>query len=361
MWIKQFNGRAYFAMNPGGATPPSVMCSDVIGVASGPLSRSAAVAGVILTFGDTTNVVAMGTLALTNLTTGGVIQALYVFKSATLGAPDIFQITGDVGTSNLSLQKLNANVSTTAPNSIVSTPLGLFFVAPDGLRYIDTQGHVQAPVGYGGTGMTSIFTNAVPQSRIAAAYDSSLLVFGLNNSVSGNIETWCYDTTRQMWHGPHTFPSGLLSSLGNSFLVSPYVASGAFGLYNLSFSPSSASTYTELGLPMTCTATTSLAPDRKEITNISTVKSVLYAGYPASGATYVVTMTDVDGNVLGTCNVVEPAVATAEAPFEVPWTAPIPFDRMAITISTTAAAGIRMGSFHLPYTDANYTVRYPGA
>ena len=71
----------------------------------------------------------MGTMSLTNISTGGIVAALYVFKSAAVGSPNIYQITGDVGTTNLSLQALHCNVSTVAANSIISTPNGLFFVA----------------------------------------------------------------------------------------------------------------------------------------------------------------------------------------------------------------------------------------
>jgi len=336
------------------------MCSDVIGVASGPLSRSAAVAGVIETFGDLTPLVGMGTLSLTNISTGGVIAALYVFKSASAGSTNIYQITGDVGTSNLSLQALNASVSTVAANSIVSTPNGLFFVAPDGLRYIDTQGHVQNPIGYSGTGKVTPFLNAAPFSRISGACNASVLAFGLYNSVTSAIELWCYDIVRQAWHGPHTFPAGLINSLGNSFLMSPYVASGQAGLYNVSLVPSRTSTYTELGSPMTCTATSTLIPDRKDMNELSTVRSLLYAGAPAGGTTYNVAIQDVNDNVLGSTTVPTSATAAFIAPYDITWPSPIVFDRAAVNISVTAQAGVRLGSFALPVSQSRLTSRAPG-
>jgi hypothetical protein len=311
----------------------------------------------------------MGTLSLTNLTTGGVIQALYVFKSAQQGSPDVFQVTGDVGgtsgsgTSNLSLQKPNANVSTTAPNSIVSTPLGLFFAAPDGVRYIDLQGHMQPPIGYGGSGKPSPFVTASPQSRIAGAYNASILCFGMYNGVNGNTETWVYDLVRQCWHGPHTFPVGLINSLGNSFLVSPYVSATYGGLYNFTLIPTPTSSYIEQGNSMQCIATSALVPDRNDMTELSTVRSLAYLGVPAGGNLYNVSIQDVNDNVLGSAAIYTGSTeteATFLAPFDILWPNPIVFNMASITVSTTAAAGVRLGSFQLPVSQSKLTSRAPG-
>ena len=283
-----------------------------------------------------------------------------MFKSAAVGSPNIYQITGDVGTTNLSLQALHCNVSTVAANSIIGTPNGLFFVAPDGLRYVDTQGHVQAPIGYSGTGKVTPFLNASPQSRISGACNASVLAFGLYNSVTAQIELWCYDLVRQAWHGPHTFPAGLINSLGNSFLMSPYVASGQTGLYNVSMVPTSTSTYTEFGNPMACVALSTLLPERKEIAELSTVRSVMYAGIPAAGTTYNIAVQDVNANVLGSTSITTSTTPTTIAPFDVTWATPIVFDRAAVNISVPAQAGVRLNAFHLPAALTDYTVRAPG-
>ena len=360
VWITQFNSRAWFLCNPGGTTPPAALCSDVLGVASGPLSRSAAVAGVIITFGDTVPLVGAGTLSLTNISTGGVTQAMYVFKAATQGMPNIYQITGDIGTTNLSSQALNAGVSTVAPNSIISTPLGLFFVAPDGLRYIDTQGHVQPPIGYAGTGKVTQFLNAAPQSRISGACNANTMRFALYNSISGNVEDWCYDLVRQSWYGPHTFPAGLVTALGPGFIITPYVGTSVSGIYYSTLVPSAASTYIELALPMTCTATSSIIPDRKEMNELATVRSLLYAGVPAGGTTYNVSIQDINGNVLGTTAFATPTTVTNVSPSDITWAAPIVFDRAAVKISVTGTAGVRLGSFQLPVSQSGFTSRAPG-
>jgi len=315
---------------------------------------------VIATFGDLTPLVGMGTLSLTNISTGGVIAALYVFKQASAGATNIYQLTGDVGTSNLSLQAINASVSTVAANSIISTPCGLFFVAPDGLRAIDQQGHVVPPIGYAGTGKVTPFLHAAPFSRISGACNASVLAFAMYNSVTAAVELWCYDMVRSAWYGPHTFPAGLINSLGNSFLVTPYVASGASGLYNLSLVPTATSTYTELGSPMVCTATSSLIPDRKDMNELSTVRSLLYAGVPAGGTTYNVAIQDVNYNVLGATTVPTGTTASFISPFDITWSAPIVFDRAAVSINVTAAAGVRLGSLALPVSQSMLTSRRPG-
>ena len=87
--------------------------------------------------------------------------------------------------------------------------------------------------------------------------------------------------------------------------------------------------------------------------------SVASAFHP-EGSPVTVTVSDVDNNVLGTCQITEALNATKMAPFNVPWTAPLVFDRASVTISATASAAVRFGVFHLPYTETGYTVKAPG-
>ena len=366
VWITAFNNRAYFFCNPAPPTQPAALCSDAVGVGNGPLGRSAAVEGVILTFNDMVPIVGAGVLTLLNVATGTLQQGLFVFKQAGQGTTNIFQITGDNGTDNLALQSLNTSISTNAPNTIISTARGLWFMAPDGLRLINQAGVLEPPLGFGGTGMTTPFIYSSVPSRMAGTINGNTMRFTTLNGKTGNQEDWCYDLVREAWYGPHTFPIGLIAGWGDTFVVAATAASGVSGIYEADLVPYPSSVYTELGLPMTCTLKSSLAPDRKEYTQLSCVRSVFYGGVAAqspsgvAGTVYTVTVSDVDSNVLGTCQITEALNATLLAPFNVPWTAPLVFDRASVTISATASAAVRFGVFHLPYTETGYTVKAPG-
>ena len=66
---------------------------------------------------------------------------------------------------------------TLAPNSLAPSPLGLFFVSPEGLRLIDLQAKVSDPIGQDGDGVVKPFLDVsnpphdmpAPVSRICAA------------------------------------------------------------------------------------------------------------------------------------------------------------------------------------------------
>ncbi len=363
-WIKAFNGRAWFLCNPTPPTQPAALCSDLVGVGNGPLGRSAAVAGVIETFDDMVPLICADVLTLLNIATGTLQQGLFIFKQAGQGRTNIWQITGDVGTNNLTLQAMNTSISTTAPNTLISTAKGLFFMAPDGIRLINQEGVLQPPLGFSGLGVTVPFIYSASPTRTAGDMNGNTLRFTTLNSITGNQEDWCYDIVREAWYGPHTFPIGLITGWGNTFVITPTPGSGLSGFWQADVVPQTTSIYTENGYPMTCTLKSSINPDRREYSQLSCVKSVAYLGYPASNPVYAVTVADVDGNVIGTCSApnttLAPTTATKLSPMDIPWIAPLVFDRASVTISTTAAAGVRFGVFHLPYTETGYTARAPG-
>ena len=350
VWVTQFNSRAWFLCNPGTPSYPALLCSDNLAT-GGPLSRSQS---VIITFGDTVNLTGAGVLTLTNIATGTFTQGLFVFKQAGQGTTNIFQITGDPALGTLDVQPINTSVSCDAPNTICSSPQGLYFVAPDGLRMIDTQGHVQGPIGFDGEGVCLPFIYSAIQSRMSAAVNSNTIRINTLNSLTGMNQDWCYDFVRKSWYGPHTFPSGIISAWGNTFITSPAPASGVFGFYQSDILPSSSSVYTELGAAMTCTYLSGYFPDRENLNMLSTVVSVFYQARPAA-QTFVISAIDEDLSVLNSCSV----TFSTKAPFsamQVPWTIPVIFDRMAIQVIATAGAGLRMGGFLLEYEVEAYTV-----
>ncbi len=355
VWITQFNSRAYFFCNPGGTNAPALYCSDNF-AAGGPLSRSSAVAGVILTFGDNVNLIGGGVLSLTNISTGGVTQALFVFKQAGGGSTNMFQVTGDVGTTNLTVQAMNTSVSTSAPNSIVSTPKGLFFIALDGMRYVDTGGNVMPPIGFDGQGIAIPFLYSSTPSRICAAFNANTIrVVTQNGNIAGSpIQDWCYDIVRNCWYGPHTFPVDLISSWGNTFIVTPTAASGQVGLYESDLVPSTSSVYTELSAAITCTFASGFFPDRKESEELSSTLGVFYQG---GKVTFTIQALDSTGAVINNNSVtLTPTSAAQISAAIIPWVAPLIFDRMQVKITAIASSGLRLGDFMLEYEQEAYTV-----
>jgi hypothetical protein len=114
---------------------------------------------------------------------------------------------------------------------------------------------------------------------------------------------------------------------------------------------------------MQCVATSALLPDRSDMDELSTVRALAYLGVPANGNLYNVSMQDVNGNVLGSSAIYTGSPgnpATLLAPFDVTWANPIVFNMASVSVSTTAAAGVRLGSFQLPVSQSRLTSRAPG-
>jgi hypothetical protein len=378
VWCTAFNSRAYYFCNPTGTTP-AVLASDNF-AAGGPLSRSGAVAAVILTFDDNTPLTCGAVMSLTSSVQGGVIQAMYVFKDPSVGTTNIYQVTGDSALTTLIRNALSVQSGTIAPNTVVPTPTGLFFCAPDGLRFIDFNGQINPPVGYSGQGINNPFIYATYPSRMAAACNGSTYrITTQNSNLSGSPnQDWCYDLNKRIWYGPHTFNYGLISAWGTSFIVTPTLASGNTGFYQSNVVPGASDTFIELGKPMQAIYQTCLAPDRKPIMELSSVKSVFYNGYGAGTTTFNISVLDQQGVILAfaTNSVTISQVNWDQfswgdntlinsqsfiGPLDVTWSQPFVFDRAAVLIVVTnITAGLRLANFHLAYSETQYTVKGSG-
>ncbi len=382
VWVSQFNQRAFFFCNPTNAQP-AVLATDALN----PVSRSGTVAPFILTFGDNIPLLCGGTLGVSNQL-GGIIQALMVFKQQ---PTNIFQITGDftvggstaaqtgvTGQQLLTLNTLNVATGTQAPNSVTQTPRGLMFLAPDGWRLIDFNAHVSDPIGLGGSGIAVPFLNAVQPTRIAAACNATTLRASVQNGAAAGSpqQEWCYDLVRDCWYGPHTFAVSLISTFGNSFIIStPAGTPGVVGLWQSDLLPNSGSVYVEDGAQLQCTYQSALLPDRQSIDEISCVRAVFYQGYGAGNTTYNISIQDQNANVLVGGFVSQsytslPVVwggftwgsgqslgtVAQIAGYKVNWTAPLVFDRVSVVVQVTANPGVRIGSFYLDVEQESWTV-----
>jgi hypothetical protein len=128
--VANLGNRAYFAV------ANKVYYSDVLA------PSTASTAGMSLTLGDTSSVLALSGLPV-QTTSGGVVSALLAFKST-----QIWQITGDAAvTGSLALNYLSLNIGSSCPRSIAPSPLGTFFAGPDSAYVVSPFGAVMPVTG----------------------------------------------------------------------------------------------------------------------------------------------------------------------------------------------------------------------
>ena len=364
-WVSQFNGRAWFAVGN----------AEVFSDALLPLNVSNNAFVQVLTLGDDTNINCSSGMPLNNITTGGVVQSLMVFKGDSI----IYQITGDPATNNLQVNALNVSVGTLAPNTLCPTPLGLAFVAPDGLRIIDFTARVSDPLGANGKGVSVPFINAKNPTRMAAAYNQNVLRITCQNSqnpTQATQEFWL-DFNLKIWTGPHTFPAALIQPysavsgvlLGHGFIL---VGTGIAGkLWSSGVNPLQSDTYIENGAQMTWAYQTVLQPDNEQMSQNRMGQSALAMALPG-GLTVGISCLNEVGLVLNQVSI----SAASSSPtvwgsftwgasvwgsatgyfreYNIPWTAPIIFKQMSILIVGISQAAFAIGNLYLKYQPLGY-------
>jgi hypothetical protein len=211
---RQFGGRMYYAIDN------ATVASDQ----QFPLVWTNATH--VITYGDRTPITALGGLPLYNQL-GGIIESLIAFKGSTI----MYQVTGDfASTSNpLALNTLNVATGTLAPNTICTTPFGMAFVAPDGLRLVTLQGGVSDPIGNNGQGVTIPFKNAIAPSRMCAAFNQNVIRITVQNGANAvqQFQEYWYDFNLKIWTGPHSFPVALIKPWKNTFIAANPIVLGA--------------------------------------------------------------------------------------------------------------------------------------
>jgi hypothetical protein len=288
--VSQFNGRAWFAV---GAATAFTDALDPLMVTN---------ANQVLTYDNGLDVTAFGTIPL-NTQLGGVVQTLLAFQ----GDAAIQQITGDQATQNLD-KNLLSEIGTLAPNAIVSTPQGVLFIAPDGVRAIAPSGQVSDPLGANGDGVALPFINAVYPSRMCAAYNEDVYRVSVtyNKTESGSPTTavisseFWFHLKLKMWSGPHSFPAVLTAPLDlgptrHGHLMFPLKLIA--GVWFSNTRPMIDSVYTENGLPMNWVYETTLLPDTQAMfMNVVNETTVMLSMAPTGMADVV--MKDDDGVLL---------------------------------------------------------------
>lgn len=372
VWVSQFFQRAYYFCNIPNQQP-ALIGSDVL------LPGTRSYSGYVLTFGDNIPLLCGGTVGL-DTQQSGQVQTLVVFKQ---GAEQMWQVQGDFAwttqTSTTPVQvppvyinNFSKGTGTNSPNSVCPTPKGLAFVAPDGVRILDFDGHVSDPIGYNGQGICQPLIAAAFPSRIAAACNGVVYrVTTQNSAVPGTPwQDWCLDLVRQIWHGPHSFAYSLLDCFNNVFVsTSPTLP----GLWQNDLNPSVNSTYVENGNPYNCIYQSALMPDRETLNELACAKAVFYQGFGAGTTAYNIAMLDQNGSVIDSVDLQYVATQTLWDQFtwgvgvwlgsnqnlrgtEIPWHYPLCFDRMTVRITVQAAAGLRLGNVIMDIEQLGYTV-----
>jgi len=358
----QFSGRAYYLCNPSNANP-SALLSDVLA----PKTRTSG--NYALTFGDNVPLVATMGLPLTNQYVGGIVQSLLIFKQN-----NVFQITGDPSSSNLTVNALNVAIGTSSPLSICQTPYGIAFIAPDGLRFIDFSARLSGPVGQDGNGITNPFKQSVTPSRVCAACNATTIRITVENGAAAGTpwQEWWYDVEREIWSGPHTLPNAVIQQYGIQFVSAPQ--SAPVFLYVSQSFPTSTSSYTELGTVLSWNYTTLFLPPQGDgLGERCIVRSQIWVGFDASSSTYSCLALDPNGVSLATCSVsgavtgggiwgtsvwgsfLWGGAGQPLRPRRMNWNTPIIFDRLQIQVVGQSAQNVRIGDFAAYMEELGYS------
>lgn len=357
--VENFNGRAYWAVNPP-TGQPSLIFSDVL------LPRNVTNANQALTFDDNVKITALAGLPLNTMLTGGILQALIVFKGVTA----LYQVTGDAALSNLAKNALNVATGTLAPNSIRATAKGLAFVAPDGVRLIDFTANVSDPIGLDGMGKALPFLYSVVPSRMTAASNGTIYrVTVQDGSLLGSpwVEYW-FDIARGIFHGPHTFPASCIEPYANTFVVAPRNVPGS--LFQSDYLQSATSSFTENFVPMQFLWSSCMLPDTDQMAENAMIETTIHMSL-GPGQNYFVSALDQNGAVLNVVNLINPNAASiwgtfvwgtsqwggqqsALFPRAVAWSKPIVFRRMRVAVSGPSSGALRIGALHMRYEQLGY-------
>jgi hypothetical protein len=356
--VGQFAGRAYYMVNPATGQPGTYF-SDVLV----PLTITSATQ--VLTYGDNLQLTALAGLPLANQL-GGIIQSLMVFK-----ANNVAQVTGDAALSNLAVNTLNIATGTVGQLGIATTPKGLAFNSPDGIRIIDFNARISDPIGMYGAGVNRPFVFAVQPTRVVLTCNANLLRVTTQNSlkVGSPFEEYWYDMTKQNWSGPHTFPPSQADAFDGTFIIAAQGVNAQ--LFRSDITIQLTSTFIENGQQMSITWKTAILPDTKEMNEIALNEHTLNMVLDSQGSTYNVQALGVNGGLLGSVNLMPPALQpiwgafnwggapwgssnTGLASIQIPWASPLVFRKAQIQLAGNSFSTFRIGDMFLRYQKLGY-------
>lgn len=356
--VAQFGGRAYYLVNPSTGQPGAYF-SDVLNPTVMTNSTQ------VLTFGDNLKLNAAAGLPLANQL-GGIIQSLMVFKGN-----NVFQVTGDAATNNLSLNALNVATGTVSQRAITTTPKGLAFLAPDGIRLIDFNARVSDPIGMYGAGVNRPFVFAAQPTRVSLSCNANILRCTTQNTLKTGspYEEYWYDMTKQNWSGPHTFPPLMARPYNSTFIIAAQGVNAK--LFQSDTILSATSTFVENGQQMSIIWKTAILPDTQEMNEIALIEHTINMVLDAQGSIYSVQALGVSGALLGSINLLPPALQplwgafnwgaanwssanTGLASIQIPWPVPLVFRKAQIQLTGNSFSTFRIGDMFMRYQKLGY-------
>jgi hypothetical protein len=356
--VQQFNNRAYFSFSNN-----QLALSDAL---TNPPTRTNA--SQQLTVDDATAITALSLMTLTT-TTSGILQILLAFK-----AKSIYQVSGDPTTTNLAVNELNTASGTSSPRSVAETPEGCFYVDDDGLRCVLYSGEVTDP----DPNIRVPFLKAKSRTRISAGYNGAIYRVCLQRSdLYGNpYQEWWLDLTTKQWSGPHTYRQDLALAAGH--ITSD--TTGSFITFNSAAAPrmdqsdtfqNATSSFTEFGTALQFAYSTSPIGEPDSLYANSCTESTINLAYPATGQNYAITAADESGGALASAIITTPAMGSVWGlfnwlasvwgaaqfglkPVKIPWTQPLVFSKVVVTVSGPCAAGFKIGALKMLYKVLGY-------
>lgn len=345
--VANYNNRAYFSYRE------KLFYSDSLS----PLTCLAA--GQTLTLGDSTAITALSGLPI-QTTSSGIIGALVVFK-----ASSIWQVTGDGATLALAFMALGTGCA--APRTVVSTPFGLAFVSVAGPAFI-SPGGVVTPMNYGLSGNAAPdiqvpFQLSSSPSRMSAGFQGNIYRVCVPEAGGTYADYW-FDLGRQRWSGPHTFAYDCASAIstaatGTYFFLSSYLYPGQ--LFSSVVQPQSLlpALYNDLGSPIAVSVTSSSLPKTGHMQQKFVVESTIELASAAGPLPFAITTMSPRNVVFGTAALTtDPADLTCPDIYQIPWSAPIVFEKMSLTVTATASDALSIGTMYFRYQDTGYLIGY---
>jgi len=360
--VSNYNNRAYFS------------CANVL-IFSDSLNPTVVTnASQSLTIGDTTPITAQNGLPM-QTTSSGITATLVVFK-----ANQVWIVTGDTATSNLSLNFLSLNVGCPHPRSVVQTVIGTLFISQDAPCVLSVNGVVSElrHPSHPASDVRIPFQNSTIPSRTVAAFVGNIYrvcVITIINGITSSNDYW-FDIRRMRWTGPHSFAYDCASQYNDTTILSG-VGSGA-GLFN---SPpndlTTNTTYNDNGAALLATLVTTSLHDGDAMEFKQTVESSIDVTSGGTSTPFTITAQDDQGTVLGTASITTPApsavwgsfnwgdgtlynaVSVNPRRYDVNWNQPLVWDRMYLTMTAPGSTDVSIGKFKAKYQRCGYSLRVP--
>jgi hypothetical protein len=284
---------------------------------------------------------------------------------------NVYQITGDASLGTLAVNALNVATGTTSSRSIATTPTGLAFNSPDGIRIIDFNARISPPIGMYGAGVNRPFVFAAQSTRVALACNANVLRCTTQNTLKQGSpwEEYWYDLTKQNWSGPHSFPPSQAQPYNSTFIIAAQGVNGQ--LFQSDIVLSSSSTFVENGVQMVINWLTSMLPDTGAMKENALIQNTINMVLDAEGSTYSIQSISSAGALLSSAVLLPPpaqpqwgafiwgaaswaSAQTGLSTIQIKWPAPVVFRKMQIQLTGNSYSTFRIGDMFLQYQELGY-------